>query len=109
MNCASGLIARSRMWETLGSIGESKAAINPIIVIGATTGPAKTFAGIETSEKRPELGMELSLLSAGSYETVLVILQDLVAQEFEESFDHIDTVVKAGDSSTVEIDGVEGQ
>ena len=36
-----------------GIIGESKAAINPIIVIGATTGATKTLAGIDTSEKRP--------------------------------------------------------
>ena len=46
------------------------------------------------------------LLGAGAYETVLVILQDLVAQELEEAFDHIDTVVKHDQSSTVQIDGM---
>lgn len=38
------------------------------------------------------------------YETIIVILQDLVATELEESFDHIDVVVKESDSSTVLID-----
>ena len=43
------------MCDTPGNIGESIAATNPTIVMGATTGPARTFAGIETSEKRPEI------------------------------------------------------
>lgn len=46
------------------------------------------------------------LLGAGAYETVLVILQDLAAQELEEAFDHIDTVVKHDQTSTVQIDGM---
>lgn len=46
------------------------------------------------------------LLGAGAYETVLVILQDLAAQELEEAFDHIDTVVKHDQTSSVQIDGV---
>ena len=46
------------------------------------------------------------LIGAGAYETVLVILQDLAAQELEEAFDHIDTVVKHDFSSTVVVDGV---
>eukprot|EP01041_Mallomonas_annulata_P000109 gene109-157_t len=45
------------------------------------------------------------LLGGGSYETVLVILQDLAAVELEEAFDHIDVVVKDSDISTVVIDG----
>ena len=57
------------MWETLGIIGESKAAMNPMIVIGATTGPAKTFAGIETREKRPEIariiGVHINVAASG--------------------------------------------
>ncbi len=39
-----------------------------------------------------------------SFESIFIILQDLVANELEESFDSIDTVVKEGDSSRVEID-----
>lgn len=46
------------------------------------------------------------LLGGGAYETVIVILQDLAAQELEEAFDHIDTVVKHSDSSTVIVDGM---
>lgn len=46
------------------------------------------------------------LLGGGSYETVIVILQDLSAVELEEAFDHIDTVVKDGDTSRVIIDGI---
>lgn len=41
-------------------------------------------------------GMEVS--------TILVILQDLAAEELEESFDHIDEVVKRNGISTVSID-----
>ena len=52
-----------------GIIGESKAAINPIIVIGATTGATKTLAGIDTSEKRPEIarmiGVHISVAESG--------------------------------------------
>ena len=46
------------------------------------------------------------LLGGGSYETVLIILQDLAATELEEAFDHIDVVVKEKDSSVVKIDGL---
>jgi DNA repair exonuclease SbcCD ATPase subunit len=98
-------VTKTKKSVAKGVVTESVAPKEDEFGIEVTDG----FGTLVTSEKRPELGMELSLLSAGSYETVLVILQDLVAQEFEESFDHIDTVVKAGDSSTVEIDGVEGQ
>lgn len=45
------------------------------------------------------------LNSAGPYETVLVILQDLAATELEEAFDHIDVVYKEKDVSRVVIDG----
>ena len=45
------------------------------------------------------------LNSAGPYETVLVILQDLAATELEEAFDHIDVVYKEKDVSKVIIDG----
>jgi hypothetical protein len=55
MKVASGFISKSRMCDTPGNIGERIAAINPMIVIGATTGSARTFAGIETSENRPEI------------------------------------------------------
>ena len=51
--------------------------------------------------------MSRQLLGGGAYETVIVILQDLAAVELEEAFDHIDTVVKAGDTSRVIIDGEE--
>jgi hypothetical protein len=37
--------------------------------------------------------------------TVLVILQDLAAEELEEAFDSIDTVVRQGGDSHVEVDG----
>ena len=46
------------------------------------------------------------LLGGGSYDTVLIILQDLAATELEEAFDHIDVVVKERDISMVEIDGL---
>ena len=46
---------RSKICETLGKIGETIAAIKPTIVMGATTGAARTLAGIETNEKRPEI------------------------------------------------------
>jgi hypothetical protein len=45
----------SKMLDGPGKTGENIAATNPIIVIGATTGSARTFAGIETREKRPEI------------------------------------------------------
>ena len=45
------------------------------------------------------------LLGGGCYETVIVILQDLAAVELEESFDHVDIVVKDPVSATVLIDG----
>ena len=45
------------------------------------------------------------LLGGGRYETVIVILQDLAAVELEESFDHVDIVVKDPVSATVLIDG----
>lgn len=48
-----------------------------------------------------------SLIGGGTYETVLVILQDLAAVELEEAFDHIDTVVKNRDIATVVLDGDE--
>lgn len=45
------------------------------------------------------------LARSGPYETVIVILQDLVAMELEEAFDHVDVVVKVADVSTVVLDG----
>ncbi len=47
-----------------------------------------------------------SLLGGGAYETVVVILQDLAAMELEESFDHVDIVVKDADTAKVVVDGV---
>ncbi len=38
------------------------------------------------------------------YETIIVILQDVVATELEEAFDHIDIVKKESDIATVLID-----
>lgn len=40
----------------------------------------------------------------GGFETIIVILQDLVANEIEEAFDHIDIVRKDGDVSRVIVD-----
>lgn len=60
------------------------------------------------TERALDLELSRSLLGGGAYDTVIVILQDLSAQELEESFDHIDTVVKRGDSSVVIIDGEPG-
>jgi DNA repair exonuclease SbcCD ATPase subunit len=40
----------------------------------------------------------------GGFETIIVILQDLVANEIEEAFDHIDIVRKDGDVSHVIVD-----
>jgi DNA repair exonuclease SbcCD ATPase subunit len=40
-----------------------------------------------------------------SFETVLIILQDLAAEELEESFDSVDQVIKRGSVSSVVIDG----
>jgi hypothetical protein len=45
-------------------------------------------------------------VAGGNYETVIVILQDLAAMEMEESFDHVDVVVKDSGGSRVEIDGI---
>ena len=55
MNCASGFIRTKRKCESAGKMGEKIAAIKPMIVIGATTGSARMFAGIETSENNPEI------------------------------------------------------
>lgn len=44
-------------------------------------------------------------MNGGGYDTVLVILQDLSALEMEEAFDHVDIVVKKGDTSSITIDG----
>lgn len=44
-------------------------------------------------------------MNAGAYDTVLVILQDLSALEMEEAFDHVDIVIKKGDTASVTIDG----
>jgi DNA repair exonuclease SbcCD ATPase subunit len=57
-------------------------------------------SGDQTSD-----GTASDLNSAGTYETVLVILQDLAATELEEAFDHIDVVYKEKDISKVIIDG----
>ena len=45
-----------------------------------------------------------SAVSSFSVSTVLLILQDLAAEELEEAFDSIDEVVKEGGTSTVKID-----
>jgi hypothetical protein len=46
-------------------------------------------------------------IGGGSYETVLVILQDLAATELEEAFDHVDVVIKDSDTAKVIVDGLE--
>ena len=46
-------------------------------------------------------GLESTGISAG---TIILILQDLAAEELEEAFDHIDEVVKIGGFSSVTID-----
>lgn len=43
--------------------------------------------------------------ATAQYDTVLVILQDLAAQELQESFDHIDVVTRERDTSRVDVDG----
>ena len=45
-----------------------------------------------------------SLLSNGQLSTAIVILQDLSAEELEEAFDGIDTVVRKGGKSRLELD-----
>lgn len=67
-----------------------------------------TLSNIDTDSNRYDLDANISnlIVGSGAYETVIVILQDLVAMELEEAFDHVDVVVKAGDVSTVLIDGV---
>lgn len=64
------------------------------------------FNGNKGIKKLGDLEDDISkmLVKAGSYETVIVILQDLVAMELEEAFDHIDVVVKESDVSRVIID-----
>ena len=59
--------------------------------------PSKTLATTEVTRH---------LFSGGSYDTVLMILQDLSALEMEEAFDHVDIVQKVSDTATVRIDGV---
>jgi hypothetical protein len=49
----------------------------------------------------------LTYIGGGSYETVLVILQDLAATELEEAFDHVDVVIKESDTAKVIVDGLE--
>lgn len=59
----------------------------------------------EVREVEEERRLMSNALTDSCYETILVILQDLVATELEESFDHIDVVVKEGDASRVILDG----
>jgi DNA repair exonuclease SbcCD ATPase subunit len=68
-------------------------------------GPATSSSTSVNSAAQPGGDISHLLLGNGSYETVIVILQDLVAMELEESFDHVDVVVKSGDVSTVILDG----
>ena len=116
---AVGTVLRAMVGPT---VNKSKKSVIKGVVTESSVNKEDEF-GIEVSDgygalvntdngrKEVDMTPDLSqtLLSAGSYETVIVILQDLVAQEFEESFDHIDTVVKDGDSSTVRIDGADGR
>lgn len=60
---------------------------------------------LQTSQSKKINYLNDWLFSGGSYETVIVILQDLAAAELEEAFDHIDIVVKESDSSSVLIEG----
>jgi DNA repair exonuclease SbcCD ATPase subunit len=54
--------------------------------------------------RRQQGGVESTKLSLS---TVLVILQDLAAEELEEAFDRIDEVVKEGGTTTVNVDEIE--
>jgi hypothetical protein len=63
-------------------------------------------AGPSESENGDDGGLLATPLAGGNYETVLVILQDLAAMEMEESFDHVDIVVRDSKGSKVQIDGV---
>lgn len=60
---------------------------------------------MEAEDAHSNMEVFNKLLGAGAYETVIIILQDLAAQELEEAFDHIDTVMKEADSSVVIVDG----
>lgn len=55
-------------------------------------------------QSRSNESAPLSLFGGMNVSTILVILQDLAAEELEESFDHIDEVIKANGISTVSID-----
>jgi hypothetical protein len=68
-------------------------------------GPSSATEEDLTEEEHSNMKVFSRLLGGGAYETVIVILQDLAAQELEEAFDHIDTVVKEADSSRVIVDG----
>lgn len=57
----------------------------------------RRFVRESHSESSASLGL--------SYETVLIILQDLAAEELEESFDSVDRVIKRRGVSSVTIDG----
>ncbi len=54
--------------------------------------------------RQSQSGLEGTALGL-SFETVLIILQDLAAEELEESFDSVDQVIKRGSVSSVVIDG----
>mmetsp|Transcript_24622 Transcript_24622/g.34383 ORF Transcript_24622/g.34383 Transcript_24622/m.34383 type:complete len:388 (-) Transcript_24622:820-1983(-) len=54
--------------------------------------------------RNPENAGALESSGLDTISTILIILQDLAAEELEESFDHIDQVVKEGGQSSVEVD-----
>ena len=68
----------------------------------ASTTAATVQRNVDSAADMGEL--ESLLAGSGTYETILVILQDLAALELEESFDHIDVVRRGEACSTVVLD-----
>ena len=112
-----GTILRAMVNSDRGSDGSSPTESSTLEVLSAAEGPAvgqdiaqdyvdDAGDGSAASTLAPSLH---NLLGGGVYDTVLVILQDLVATELEESFDHIDVVVKNALGATVNIDGQRSQ
>jgi len=56
------------------------------------------------ADKSNETADGIRGISQQSASTIILILQDLAAEELEEAFDHIDEVVKEGGSSFVQVD-----
>lgn len=69
-----------------------------------TSGRAAVGRLFRSLLRRPEGGVDSTKLSLS---TILIILQDLAAEELEEAFDRIDEVVKEGGSTSVKVDEIE--